>query len=108
MAARNARWGITERHMTAIADSEPAFAQVTAPLTEAGPGLVEAAVRRDLARLTGPEVGAQASRTEMAVRLARAIDGWDLGSGTASSLSAMAKAHQELRATLAALMEVAG
>jgi hypothetical protein len=42
----------------------------------------------------------------MALRLAKAIDAWPVTS-SAASLSAMTKAHQELRATLAALMEVA-
>ncbi|SRR6266581_3123164 len=77
-------------------------------MTARRPKSVEAAVRRDLARMSAKQVGAQAALTEMALRLARAIDGWEVGTtNSAAAFSAMTKAHQELRATLAALMEVA-
>jgi NhaP-type Na+/H+ and K+/H+ antiporter len=58
--------------------------------------------------MSGQRSGAQDSLTEMALRLAKAIDGWQVGTtNSAAAFSAMTKAHQELRATLAALMEVA-
>jgi hypothetical protein len=75
-------------------------------MTARKPRPVEAAVRRDLSRMSGQSVGAQEALTEMALRLAKAIDDWPVTT-SAASLSAMTKAHQELRATLAALMEVA-
>jgi hypothetical protein len=67
---------------------------------------VERAVRADLAELAAGAVPGQATLTEMALRLARVIDGWPSVAGSAASLSALTKAHQELRMTLGRLLEV--
>jgi hypothetical protein len=75
-------------------------------------GLVEASVLRTIADLPalrpGRPVGLRGPLTEMAKGLARIIDKTPLEAGSAASLSAIAKAHQELRATLVALIGAAG
>jgi hypothetical protein len=75
-------------------------------------GLVEASVLRTIADLPAPRpgkaVGLRGPLTEMAKGLARIIDKTPLEAGSAASLSAIAKAHQELRATLVALIGAAG
>lgn len=71
-------------------------------------GRMETSVRQDLRRMGKLDTGVKASLAETAVILARAIDSYsgrvDAG-GSAAQLSALAKAIQELRSTLRALVE---
>lgn len=67
-------------------------------------GAVETALQRDLARFAGMDTGARGTLATLAVRMAQAIDGWE-EDRSSSGLSALARAHQELRATLEKLTE---
>ncbi len=67
-------------------------------------GPVEKALQRDLDRFAGMDTGARGTLAQLAMRLARAIDGWDEDMSS-SGLSALARAQQELRATLEKLTE---
>lgn len=71
------------------------------------PGRVEAAVGRDL-QVLGAAVDGTAL-AEMALVMARAMDAFSSRAldGTPAEMSALAKAHQELRVTLGVLREVA-
>ena len=71
------------------------------------PGPVERALRLDLDRLQQMESRGRGTLAELALRMAQAIDGWE-EDRSSSGLSALARAHQELRATLGALMEEVG
>ena len=67
-------------------------------------GSMEATVERDLSTLVRKDDGTRASLTQAAMVLARAIDAYAASAGsTASHLSAIAKAMQELRTILARL-----
>lgn len=71
---------------------------------EMKPGPVETALRRDLARFGAMDMGARGTLATLALRMAEAIDGWE-EDRSSSGLSALARAHQELRATLEKLTE---
>jgi hypothetical protein len=62
---------------------------------------VEVALTRELAAMDGADSAFHDSLAEMAVRLARAYDGYD-----GHDLTKLARLNQELRQTLAALVEV--
>lgn len=67
-------------------------------------GPVATALRIDLARFAGMDMGARRTLATLALRMAQAIDGWE-EDRSSSGLSALARAHQELRATLEKLTE---
>lgn len=71
------------------------------------PGRVEAAVLRELAALGGGY--RDSALGEMALVMGRAMDAYTARAmeGTPAEMSALAKAHQELRVTLGVLKEVA-
>lgn len=64
-------------------------------------GSVETSVRRDLARLGELDDGARGSLAAMALRLAQAYDRYD-----GADMAKLARLNQELRQTLAAVVEV--
>lgn len=68
-------------------------------------GRMELTVRRDLRRLGTLNTGVRASLAQAALILARAIDSYAKEAKTPAELSAIAKAIQELRTTLARLVE---
>jgi hypothetical protein len=84
---------IRERHADPVQNAKP------------GPGAMERAVRSELdginARLA--KDAGSASLAEGAMILARALDSFSASAESAAQLSAIVKANQELRATLAAL-----
>lgn len=84
--------------MTTEAEGRPA-----APRRRAGQ--MERQVRKDLRGMGSLDTGVRGSLAQAALILARAIDAYSDQMGAAAQLSAIAKAIQELRTTLAALME---
>lgn len=71
------------------------------PAQRTDPGEVERAVRREIAALDGSVQIFHGSLSAMAVRLARAYDDY-----AGADLTKLARLNQELRQTLAALVEV--
>lgn len=59
------------------------------------PGKIEASVRDNLARLGSLDTGVRASMSEMALKLARALDQCDSG-----DIASLSKLNSELRQTL--------
>ncbi len=68
---------------------------------DAEPGPVEMAVRADLERLGRLDEGVRGSLAEMALRMARAYDGYD-----GADITKLARVNMELRQTLCRIAEV--
>lgn len=73
------------------------------------PGIMEQTVETDLARMSKLDHGVRGTLAQMARTMAHAIDGFaNVETHTPAQLSALAKAHQELRTILSKLEEEIG
>lgn len=89
-----------KRHRALIVELETAVEKLTQQLVKRMNANMEASVAAELARY-GP--AGRSSLAEGALVMARALDQFAASADTASHLSAIVKAHQELRVTLASL-----